>query len=510
MRILHAWLLAGLALPVTGRAADAATPTARSRAKAALDRIAQLDAKGPSLRAMIELNPDALAIAEEVDKKRPPPHAPLWGEPIVVKDNIDTGDKMQTSAGSLALLGSPAPKDATVVAKLRESGLVLIGKTNLSEWANIRSSHSTSGWSARGGQTRNPYALSRNPCGSSSGSGTAVAAGYTAIAIGTETDGSIVCPSAVNGIVGLKPTVGLVSRAGIVPISHSQDTAGPMAIDVTHVAQLLNVIAGPDPRDPATTDAGQHLADYTRALDPRALKGARIGVVRKLAGIDAAVDHVLDAAIETIMGAGASVIDIELPHLGEYGDDELTLMTYELKEDLNAYLATRKGVPVRTLADLIAFDKKEAAREMPWFQQELFEKSQERGPLTEKAYLDALAKARKLAGPEGIDAALAKDHLDALLAPTVEVAWLTDWVAGDNVPGPSSSTPAAVAGYPDITVPAAYIHGLPVGISFFGAKWGEAKLIGLAYAFEQLTRVRKPPTFPVDVVQMIETPSATR
>ncbi|MBS2032587.1 MAG: amidase [Deltaproteobacteria bacterium] len=480
----------------------AATPgKAHAKTQASLDKISQLDAKGPSLHAMIEVNPDALSIADALDAKLAPANAPLYGEPIVVKDNLDTGDKMQTSAGSLALVGAPAKADSTVVAKLRAAGMVLVGKTNLSEWANLRSSHSTSGWSGRGGQTRNPYATARNPCGSSSGSGVAVAAGYVAMAIGTETDGSIVCPAAFNGVVGLKPTVGLVSRAGIVPISHRQDTAGPIAVDVAHAAKLLTVIAGPDAKDPATAEAGAHATDYSRFLDANALKGARIGVVRKLAGFDPAVDKVLDDAVAAMKAAGATVIDVELPHLGEYGDDELQGLLYDFKADLNAYLATRTGVPVKTMADVIAFNQRESAKEMSWFGQDLMEKAQAKGPLTEAAYVALAAKIQKLAGPEGIDAALAKDKLDALIAPTVGVPTLIDYIGGDFVSG-SSPTPAAVAGYPDLSVPAGYVHGLPVGLSFFAGKWSEPKLISLGYAFEQKVHARKPATFPVDVIHV--------
>lgn len=432
--------LASAALLLASLASPQPAETARARTQAALDRIAELDAKGPSLHAMIEVNPEALAIAEGLDRSLEKLPSALRGEPIVVKDNLDTGDQMQTTAGSLALVGKPATRDSTVVARLRSAGLVLLGKTNLSEWANLRSTHATSGWSARGGQTRNPYALARNPCGSSSGSAVAVAAGYTRVAIGTETDGSIVCPASVNGVVGLKPTVGLVSRAGIVPISHNQDTAGPLAIDVTHAAQLLTILAGSDPRDPATAEADQHATDYTKSLDPTALRGARLGVVRKLAGFDPAVDKLLEAAIAALRGAGATVSDVEIPHLGEVGEDELTVLTYDLKADLNSYLAARPGAHVHSLAEAIAFNS-HSAEETQWFGQELFEKAQAQGPLTDPAYVTALAKIRRLSGPEGIDAALGKDHLDALLAPTMGVAWLTDPLNGDPSNVSAASTP---------------------------------------------------------------------
>ena len=480
-----------------------ASPTspepARARTQAALDRIAQLDAQGPSLHAMIELNPDALSIARSLDAKAPLA-SPLWGEPVVVKDNLDTGDKMQTTAGSLALAGAPASRDSTVVARLRTAGMVLVGKTNLSEWANLRSTHSSSGWSARGGQTRNPYALARNPCGSSSGSAVAVAAGYTRMAECTETDGSIVCPSSVNGIVGLKPTVGLVSRAGIVPISHSQDTAGPMAIDVLHTAQLLTAMAGSDPRDPTTAEADRHATDYTKLLDAHALQGARLGVVRKLAGFDPAVDKLFDAAIAAIRAAGATVVEVELPHRTDLGDDENLVLTTEFKADLNAYLAARSGVPVHSLADAIAFNAHHAAEEMPWFNQEQFETAQARGPLTDQAYLEARQRGQRMAGPEGLDAALGKEKLDALLAPTMGAAWLTDYLNGDQFSGGSASQLPAIAGYPHLTVPMGAVRGMPIGLSFLGAKWSEPRLLALGYAYERVAPARVAPTFPVDVV----------
>lgn len=462
-----------------------------------LRRIRAIDQAGPSLHAIIEINPDALSIADRLDAagSRDLQRKPLFGVPLTVKDNLDTADRMQTSAGSAAMLGAPASQDATVVSRLRAAGAVLLGKSNLSEWANFRSAHSSSGWSARGGLTKNPYALDRNACGSSSGSAVAVAAGLATVAIGTETDGSIVCPAAVNGIVGLKPTLGLVSRAGIVPISHSQDTAGPMARSVEDAARVLSVIAGSDPRDPATADADAHKADYTRFLDVDGLRGKRIGVVRKLAGYDPNTDRVLDEAIAAMRRAGATVIDnVVVPHLNDYNDAENTVLSYEFKRDLDAYFATRTGLPVHTLAELIAWDNAHAALEMPWFGQDLFEQAQKRGPLSDKAYLDALAECKTLAGPQGIDAALAKDRLDALIAPTSGPAWTTDLVNGDHVTG-GSSTPAAVAGYPDITVPAGFVHGLPVGISLFAGKWSEPALISMAYAFEQATRARRAPTF---------------
>jgi len=462
------------------------------------DRIARLDAAGPHVNAVIETNPDALALAQRLEQGGAA-HGPLYGIPLLLKDNIDTGDRMLTTAGSLAMTGAPAAEDATLVARLHGAGAVILGKTNLSEWANFRSGHSSSGWSGRGGLTRNPYALDRNACGSSSGSAAAVAAGLAVAAIGSETDGSIVCPAATNGLVGIKPSLGLVSRAGIIPISHNQDTAGPIAASVADAAALLSVIAGTDPRDPATAEAAQHAGDYNRYLDPDALKGKRIGVVRKLAGFDPNVDRVLDQAIAVLKAQGAVVVDpVEIPHLNDYGDDEQTVLLYDFKHDLDAYLAQRPGLAVHSLADLIAFDKQHAAEEMPWFGQDLFEQAEAKGPLTEKAYIEALEKAKRLAGPEGIDAALSKDHLDALLAPTGNPAWTTDFINGDHTTGGSSS-PAAVAGYPDITVPAGFVHCLPVGVSFFGAKWSEPTLIGIAYAYEQASHARRPPGFPAHI-----------
>ncbi|HEY3644466.1 MAG TPA: amidase [Gammaproteobacteria bacterium] len=464
------------------------TPTQLTQAS--LDRIAKLDGQ---VRAVIETNPDALSIAAKLEQGS---HAGiLYGVPVLLKDNIDTGDRMLTTAGSLAMTGAPAPQDSAVAARLRAAGAVIVGKTNLSEWANFRSSHSVSGWSGRGGLTHNPYSLDRNACGSSSGSAAAVAAGYTLVAVGSETDGSIVCPSATNGLVGIKPTLGLVSRSGIIPISHSQDTAGPIATSVSDAASLLTALAGSDPKDPATTEADQHATDYTRFLDAGALKGKRIGVVRKLAGFDPGVDAVLDQTIAVLKAQGAVIVDpVELPHMNDYGDDEQTVLLYEFKHDLDAYLAAHPGLAVHDLADLIAYDRQHADTEMPWFGQDLFEQAQAKGPLTDKAYLDALEKSKRQAGPEGIDAALAKDHLDALLAPTGGVAWTTDLISGDHTQGGSSS-PAAVAGYPDVTVPAGFVHCLPVGMSFFGPKWSESTLIGIAYAYEQASHARRPPRF---------------
>src|SRR5699024_2507360 len=454
-----------------------------------LRRIVELDQGGPTVNSVIEVNPDALEIARQRDRQHGNGHAhdPLWGIPVMLKDNIDTGDKMLTTAGSLAMTGAPAPRDATVAAKLRQAGAVILGKTNLSEWANFRSSLASSGWSGRGGLTRHPYVLDRSACGSSSGSAAAVAAGFATVAIGTETNGSIICPAAANGVVGIKPTMGLVSRAGIVPISHSQDTAGPIARNVTDAAIVLGAIAGSDPRDPATADADKHATDYTKFLDADALAGKRIGVVRALAGDNPDVLRLLDRTIAVLRKHGATVIDpVELPHLGDYGKAEFTVLLYEFKHDLNAYLATRKHLAVHSLADLIAWDKAHAAAEMPWFGQNLFIQAEAKGPLTDKAYREALARAKKLSGPEGIDAALQAHHLDALLAPAQGPAWTIDLVNGDNG-GASAYGPSAIAGYPSITVPAGFVHGLPIGMLFFAGKWSEPTLIGIAYAYEQAT-----------------------
>lgn len=491
---------------------DAGKLDSRQLTQQFLERIRQIDQSGPTLRAVLETNPDALKLAGALDAKRMKAHGSLYGIPVLLKDNIDTGDRMLTTAGSLAMVDAPAPHDAALVVRLRKSGALILGKTNLSEWADMRSDHASSGWSGVGGQTRNPYALDRNPCGSSSGSAAAVAAGLVTVAIGTETDGSIICPASMNGIVGLKPTLGLVSRSGIVPISHNQDTAGPLARSVADAAALLGVIAGSDPRDPATAEADKHATDYTRFLDPNGLKGKRIGVVRQLAGAEPNADRVLEQAIATMKAQGAIIVDpVTLPHLSELGTPEMTVLLYDLKHDLNAYLTTRTGLKVSTLADLIAFDQREAAREMPWFGQQLFEQAQAKGPLTDKAYLDALAKAKQLAGPQGIDAALAKDHLDALLAPSWGPAFVTDLVLGDHIVSGDptiggASQPASVAGYPSITVPAGWAHGLPVGIVLFGTKWSEPTLISIAYGFERHSHAWQPPKF-LDTVN--GTPVAT-
>jgi amidase len=474
--------------------------TSRSVTELYLQRIEAVDKDGPDrpgLRAVIEVNPEALDVAEKLDEERRErgPRSRLHGIPVLLKDNIATRDRMNTTAGSLALEGSTPPRDSFVAEKLRAAGAVLLAKTNLSEWANIRSSHSSSGWSARGGQCRNPYALDRNPCGSSSGSGAGASANLGAVAIGTETDGSIVCPSNANGLVGLKPTVGLVSRAGIVPISHSQDTAGPMTRTVRDAAALLSALIGVDPRDPATSASeGHSQADYTRFLDRDGLRGRRLGVAREYFGFHPGVDRVMEDAMSEMKKLGAELIDpVELTPSAELSESEMNVLLYELKADLNLYLADLgEGTKVKTLKDLIAFNEENREREMPYFGQELFLSAEEKGPLTDKGYLDSLEKNRRLSRDLGIDAAVAKHRLDAILAPTGGPAWTTDLVNGDHFSG-GSSTLAAVAGYPNITVPAGAIHGLPIGISFFGPAWSEPTLITLAYAFEQATRFRKKP-----------------
>jgi amidase len=473
--------------------------SARAIAEMYLDRIEAIDKRGPAINSVIETNPDALQIAEVLDKERKEkgPRGPLHGIPVLIKDNIDTGDRMMTTAGSLALLGSKAPKDSFVARRLREAGAVILGKTNLSEWANIRSNHSISGWSGRAGQTKNPYALDRNPCGSSSGSGAGASANLCAGAIGTETDGSIVCPSSANGLAGIKPTVGLVSRGGIIPISHTQDGAGPMCRTVRDAATILGALTGVDPEDSATAAShDKSYTDYTQFLNADGLRGARIGVLRKTFGFSPAVDKLMESALDVMKKQGATLVDpVEIKTLGKFGDSELLVFMYELKADLNKYLA-RLGTsaPVKTLKEIIEFNEKNREKEMPYFGQENFLKAEEKGPLTTKEYVDAMAKNHKLARKEGIDASMDKFKLDAIVAPTGGPAWLTDFVNGDSFGGGSSDS-AAVAGYPNINVPAGFVRGLPVGISFFGRAWSEPVLIKLAYAFEQATKVRKAPRF---------------
>jgi amidase len=464
-----------------------------------LRRIRDLDQHGPKLNSVIEANPDALPLAESLDRERKArgPRGPLHGIPVLIKDNIATRDKMMTTAGSLALAGSIPPADAFLVKRLRAAGAVILGKTNLSEWANFRSTHSTSAWSGRGGLTLNPYALDRNPSGSSSGSAAAASANLCAAAVGTETDGSITSPASYNGLVGIKPTIGLVSRSGIVPIAHSQDTAGPMTRSVADAAILLGCMAGADADDRATADAAGKIApDYTAFLDAAALRGARLGVARKFFGILDAVDRLMEDAIAAMKSRGARVSDpADLPSHGKYGENEDAVLSYEFKADLNKYLAwLGPSAPVRSLAEIIEFNERNKAREMPWFGQELFLKAQARGPLTEQAYLDALARNHRLSREEGIDAVMDRLQLDAIIAPTTGPAQLTDLLWGDRDTG-GCTTPAAVAGYPHITVPMGLVDGLPVGISFFGRAWSEPKLLGLAFAFEQMANARKPPRF---------------
>jgi amidase len=469
--------------------------SARQLAEAYLARIEAIDRKGPAINSIIELNPDALRIADERDREKA--RGPLHGIPVVIKDNIDTADRMRTSAGSLALAENIAARDAHVVRRLRDAGAVILGKTNLSEWANFRSTHSTSGWSGRGGLTRNPYALNRNACGSSTGTGAAISANLAAVGIGTETDGSVVCPSTASGIVGIKPTVGLVSRSGIIPISHSQDTAGPMARTVTDAAILLGVMAGIDSLDAVTlASRGRAHADYTRFLDADGLRGARIGVARNSFGFSDAVDKVITDAIDVIKGLGATIVDpANIETKGKFDEAEFEVLLYEFKHDLNAYLATLgPNVKTRTLADLIKFNEENREREMPYFGQELFVMSEKKGPLTSPEYKKALATSRRLAGAEGIDATMKKHKLDAVIAPTGSPAWTTDLINGDHYTGGYSSA-SAVSGYPHITVPAGFVRELPVGISFFAGAWSEPALLRFAYAFEQATKARRAPRF---------------
>jgi amidase len=489
--------------------------TVRATTDRYIARIATIDSTGPALHSVLEINPDATTIAASLDSAIAPrpdsaqapaldsPHSahpergPLFGVPILLKDNIDTADRMLTTAGSLALTESKPARDAFIVRRLRSSSAVILGKTNLSEWANFRSTRSSSGWSGRGGQTKNPYALDRNPCGSSSGSGAAIAAGLAVVAVGSETDGSIVCPASANGLVGIKPTIGLVSRSGIIPISASQDTAGPLARTVADAAALLTALAGYDPDDPATAPLKERPpVDYTRFLDAGSLKGVRIGVMRHFAGFHEKVDAAFEQALRTLRAHGAVLIDpADIPTAEKLEADEQIVLQYEFKDGINRYLATRQGRGPRTLAELITYNNEHAATEMPYFGQEIFIQSNARGPLTDPVYVEARDRAKRLAGPEGIDAALAKDHLDALIAPTLGPAWTTDLVNGDHFLGGNVSTAPAVAGYPHVTVPMGAVSGLPVGLSFVGTAWSEGRLISYAYAFEQATHARQPPEF---------------
>ena len=467
--------------------------SSRTLVQAYVSRIYEIDKK---LNSVIEINPDAMWTAErmDVERKAGKVRGPLHGIPVLIKDNIDTADKMKTTAGSLALVDAPTPKqDAFVVKQLHDAGAVILGKTNLSEWANFRSEHSSSGWSGRGGQTHNPYMLDRNPCGSSSGTGAALAANLAAIGVGTETDGSVICPSSTCGIVGIKPTLGLVPRSGIIPIAHSQDTAGPMCRTVADAAALLTVMAGTDPSDSITSAAAQQKKDYTQFLQKDGLRGMKIGVARQYWGRNDKVDKLIEPHLQVLKDGGATLIDVEFPKLKDFGDAEYEVLLYEFKEDLNKYLAGRGG-KYRTLADLIDFNQKNADKEMPYFGQEIFIKAQAKDDLNDRAYRLALLQTKLMTQEQGIDGAVTKYGVNAFVAPSGGVAWYTDLVNGDCGVFESSSL-AAVAGYPNITVPAGYIQGLPSGISFFGPAFSEPTLIKIAYAFEQATKARKPPKY---------------
>ena len=476
--------------------------TAKGLATAYLQRIEELDRKGggPALHAVLEANPDALAQATALDAERKAkgPRGPLHGIPVLVKDNVATKDRMQSTAGSLALVGVTPPRDAFIVDRLRAAGAVILGKANLSEWANFRSTHSSSGWSGRGGQCRNPYALDRTPSGSSSGSGVAVSANLCAVAIGTETDGSIVSPSTCCGIVGIKPTLGLVSRSGIIPIAHSQDTAGPMARTVADAATLLGALTGVDSRDDATAaSAGQSRSDYTTFLDANGFKGARLGVCRShFMGYSPGTDALMETAIDMLKRAGAVIVDpADIATAGQTDDSEFAVLLYEFKADLNRYLAEWAPGGPKTLEELIAFNERAKDKELMYFGQEIFMQAQAKGPLTDQDYLKALDKDRLLMRTQGIDAVMTEQKLDALIAPTGGPASLIDLVNGDPGGGGSFSSPAAVAGYPHVTVPMGFVRGLPVGLSFVGRPWSEGLLIKLAYAYEQATKARRPPKF---------------
>ena len=476
-------------------AMTAGTLSSRTLTQAYLDRIARIDDSGPMLNAVIEINPDAIAQAGALDAERAAGRvrSPLHGIPLLLKDNIDVAG-LVNSAGSLALAEHRPGADAFVVAKLRAAGAVILGKTNLSEWANFRSTRSTSGWSSRGGQTKNPYALDRNPCGSSSGTGAAIAASLGAIGVGTETDGSIICPASVNGLVGLKPTVGLVSRTGIIPISISQDTAGPMGRTVADVAMLLNVMAAVDDSDPAgPASTGHRPADYTAFLLPDALAGKRVGVLRQAMGFHPGVDDVMASAIDAVRKAGAAVVDVQLATYNDWNDPEFEVLLYEFKDGLNAYLVKSRA-PVASLEALMAWNTTHAPQAMPFFGQEIFERAQAKGPLTDAAYLKARDEARRLAGKDGLLAALDQLKLDAVIAPSMSPAWLTDPVLGDHFVGAGYGV-AAVAGTPSLTVPAGEVAGLPVGVTWMGRAWSEADLISYASAFERATQARRAPAF---------------
>lgn len=472
--------------------------TSRDLAQAYLQRIREIDQQGPMLRSVIEVNPEALAIADQRDQEREQGNVlgPLHGIPVMIKDNIDTADQMETTAGSLALMGSAPKQDAFLVQQLRDAGAVLLGKTNLSEWANFRSSRSSSGWSGRGGQVKNPYVLDRNPCGSSSGSGVAVAANLCTVAIGTETNGSIICPSQANGIVGIKPTVGLVSRSGIIPISHSQDTAGPMTRTVTDAAILLGALTGTDARDAVTQESeGKAYTDYTQFLEADGLQGAKIGVGRQYFGFHEAVDAQLEENLAVMKEQGATLVELESVMPREELDGAgYEVLLYEFKHDLNQYLTERNHPSIKTLEDLIRYNEKHIGEEMPYFRQEIFESAQKKGGLDDEAYQKAIETVRRVSRADGIDKVMKEHQLDAIIAPSGSAAWPIDVVNGDHFLGGSSS-PAAMAGYPSITVPAGFVHGLPIGISFFASAYQEPQLIRIAYAFEQATQHRRAPEF---------------
>jgi amidase len=489
------WLLSAATLLVAGVfVAQCFGQTAEEATKKAIARVQSID---PQIHAVIALDPTALDQARNIDRSRKT-RGLLYGYALLLKDNIEADGPLPTTAGSMALLDNVTHRDAPLVARLRRADAVILGKTNLSEWANIRSGNSISGWSGVGGQTRNPYALDRNPCGSSSGSGAAVAAGEVNAAIGTETDGSITCPAAINGVVGLKPTVGLVSRSRIVPISHSQDTAGPVAIDVKTAARVLGAIAGSDPGDPATKGADAHVSDYLAALRRDALKGARIGVMRFATGWSAATDKVFEQALAVLKAQGAILVDIkEFKDRDKIGEAENLVLNTELKADLNVYLAsTPATVKTRTLADVIAFDTAHADRELALFGQDTFVKAEETKGLDDPDYKTARANSLRMAGQDGIDAMLRKDHLDALVCPTMAPAWKIDVANGDQIGGAGAGSLAAVAGYPHLTVPMGAVLGLPVGLSIMGPAWSEARLLGFGYAYEQAAKARVTPRFP--------------
>jgi len=464
-----------------------------------LKRIHEIDKSGPKINSVIEINPEALEIADKLDKewKNNKIRGPLHGIPIIIKDNINTADQMQTTAGSLAFEGHFASEDAFIVKKLRKAGAIIIAKANLSEWANFRSTRSTSGWSSRGGQTLNPYSLDRNPCGSSSGSAVSVAANLCPVAIGTETDGSIICPSHINSIVGIKPTIGLVSRTGIIPISHNQDTAGPMARSIYDATILLSLITGVDPDDPSTVRHGNEIPeDYTNFLVKNDLKDTRIGVARNFFGKNDWVDRIIEKSLEKMKTLGVDIIDpIEFSTLDELDEPELTVLLFDFKHDLNQYLI--KYGPINTISnldDLMKFNNEYQEKVMPYFGQELFIMANEKDSIKSEEYKEALEKCQRFTREEGIDAALNEHQLDAIVAPSGGAAWLIDYINGDHFTGGSSSL-AAVAGYPNITIPAGYVFGLPIGISFFGGAFQEPKLLKIAYSFEQATKARIPPRF---------------